>query len=46
MQGRQICVRELPEEALIAAETSFALTKRLFRTRNLVDPAADYSPLL
>jgi hypothetical protein len=39
-------MRELPEEVLIAAETSSVLTKRLFRTRNLVDPPPDYSPLL
>jgi hypothetical protein len=39
-------MRELPEEVLIAAETSSVLTERLFRTRNLVDPPADYSPLL
>ena len=39
-------VRELREELLIAAETSSVLTERLFRTMNLIDPPADYSPLL
>jgi hypothetical protein len=46
MQGRLICMRELREELLIAAETSSLLTERLFRTMNLIDPPADYSPLL
>jgi 2-polyprenyl-6-methoxyphenol hydroxylase-like FAD-dependent oxidoreductase len=39
-------VRELREEVLTAAETSSVLTERLFRTMNLIDPPADYSPLL
>jgi hypothetical protein len=39
-------VRELREEVLIAAETSSVLTERLFRTMNLMDPPADYNPLL
>jgi 2-polyprenyl-6-methoxyphenol hydroxylase-like FAD-dependent oxidoreductase len=37
-------VRELREEVLVAAETSSVLTERLFRTMNLIDPPADYSP--
>jgi 2-polyprenyl-6-methoxyphenol hydroxylase-like FAD-dependent oxidoreductase len=39
-------VRELREEVLIAAETSSVFTERLFRSMNLIDPPADYSPLL
>jgi 2-polyprenyl-6-methoxyphenol hydroxylase-like FAD-dependent oxidoreductase len=39
-------VLELREEVLIAAETSSVLTEKLFRTMNLIDPPADYSPLL
>ena len=37
----KICMRELREEVLNAAETSFVLTGRLFRTMNLIDPPAD-----
>jgi 2-polyprenyl-6-methoxyphenol hydroxylase-like FAD-dependent oxidoreductase len=36
----------LREEVLLAAESSAVLTEKLFRTMNLVDPPADYSPLL
>ncbi len=36
----------LREEVLHAAESSSVLTEKLFRTMNLVDPPADYSPLL
>jgi hypothetical protein len=36
----------LREEVLNAAESSSVLTEKLFRTMNLVDPPADYSPLL
>ncbi|UMB70719.1 FAD-dependent oxidoreductase [Mycobacterium paraterrae] len=36
----------LREEVLLAAESSSMLTEKLFRTMNLVDPPADYSPLL
>ncbi len=36
----------LREEVLQAAESSSVLTEKLFRTMNLVDPPADYSPLL
>jgi 2-polyprenyl-6-methoxyphenol hydroxylase-like FAD-dependent oxidoreductase len=32
------------EEVLAAAEHSSALTEKLFRTMNLVDPPTDYSP--
>jgi 2-polyprenyl-6-methoxyphenol hydroxylase-like FAD-dependent oxidoreductase len=39
-------VRELREEVLAAAGASSTLTERLFRTMNMVDPPADYSPLL
>lgn len=34
------------EQVLTAAESSPALTEKLFRTMNLVDPPTDYSPLL
>lgn len=34
------------EQVLTAAENSPALTEKLFRTMNLVDPPTDYSPLL
>ena len=37
---------ELRDDVLTAAETSSVLTEKLFRTMNLVDPPADYSPLL
>jgi 2-polyprenyl-6-methoxyphenol hydroxylase-like FAD-dependent oxidoreductase len=36
----------LRQEVLNAAESSSTLTEKLFRTMNLVDPPADYSPLL
>jgi 2-polyprenyl-6-methoxyphenol hydroxylase-like FAD-dependent oxidoreductase len=36
----------LREEVLLAAESSSVLTEKLFRTMNLVDPPADYRPLL
>jgi 2-polyprenyl-6-methoxyphenol hydroxylase-like FAD-dependent oxidoreductase len=36
----------LREEVLLAAESSSVLTEKLFRTMNLVDPPADYGPLL
>lgn len=36
----------LREEVLMAAESSSVLTEKLFRTMNLIDPPADYSPLL
>jgi 2-polyprenyl-6-methoxyphenol hydroxylase-like FAD-dependent oxidoreductase len=35
----------LRDDVLTAAETSSMLTEKLFRTMNLVDPPADYSPL-
>ena len=34
------------EAVLSAAASSRALTEKLFRSMNLVDPPADYSPLL
>lgn len=34
------------EAVLSAAENSPALTEKLFRSMNLVDPPTDYSPLL
>ncbi len=34
------------DDVLTAAETSSMLTEKLFRTMNLIDPPADYSPLL
>jgi hypothetical protein len=37
---------QLRDDLLTAAETSSVLTERLFRTMNLIDPPADYSPLL
>jgi 2-polyprenyl-6-methoxyphenol hydroxylase-like FAD-dependent oxidoreductase len=36
---------ELRADVLTAAETSSVLTEKLYRTMNLVDPPADYSPL-
>jgi hypothetical protein len=39
-------LRQLREEVLTAAETSSVFTERLFRSMNLIDPPADYSPLL
>jgi len=36
----------LREQVLLAAESSSVLTEKLFRTMNLIDLPADYSPLL
>jgi 2-polyprenyl-6-methoxyphenol hydroxylase-like FAD-dependent oxidoreductase len=36
----------LREQVLLAAESSSVLTEKLFRTMNLIDPPADYSPML
>jgi len=36
---------QLRDHVLAAAESSSMLTEKLFRTMNLVDPPADYSPL-
>jgi 2-polyprenyl-6-methoxyphenol hydroxylase-like FAD-dependent oxidoreductase len=47
--GEQTIPRELldfREEVLAAAEHSPALTEKLFRAMNLIDPPTDYSPLL
>jgi 2-polyprenyl-6-methoxyphenol hydroxylase-like FAD-dependent oxidoreductase len=47
--GQQSIPRELldfREEVLAAAERSPALTEKLFRAMNLIDPPTDYSPLL
>jgi hypothetical protein len=37
---------EFRETVLSAAESSPALTEKLYRSMNLVDPPTDYSPLL
>jgi len=37
---------EFREAVLSAAESSPALTEKLYRSMNLVDPPTDYSPLL
>jgi 2-polyprenyl-6-methoxyphenol hydroxylase-like FAD-dependent oxidoreductase len=37
---------EFRDEVLAAAEHSPALTEKLFRAMNLIDPPTDYSPLL
>jgi 2-polyprenyl-6-methoxyphenol hydroxylase-like FAD-dependent oxidoreductase len=39
-------ILDFREEVLTAAEHSPALTEKLFRSMNLVDPPTDYSPLL
>jgi 2-polyprenyl-6-methoxyphenol hydroxylase-like FAD-dependent oxidoreductase len=47
--GQQSIPKELldfREEVLAAAEHSPALTEKLFRAMNLIDPPTDYSPLL
>lgn len=47
--GRPALPKELlqfREAVLTAAENSTALTEKLFRTMNLIDPPTDYSPLL
>lgn len=38
-------LRQLRGQVLITAETGSVLTERLFRTMNVIDPPADYSPL-
>jgi hypothetical protein len=39
-------ILDFREAVLSAAENSSALTEKLYRSMNLVDPPTDYSPLL